>query len=247
MNSNEVAEMAGVSVRTLHHYDRIGLLCPKRNGENGYREYTDADIDMLQQILFFKECGFTLKKISELLSSPFFDREKAFDLQRKYLLHEKRRIEAMLETLEKTVSSAKGEITMTQKDKFSGFDFSNNPYEEEARRLWGDEMIDKNNARIDAMTEKERQGLSGGMDELFQKLAQVRHEKPDSEKAQEAMAYMYKYFNSNFGINYTPEMFKGLGEMYVCDTRFAENIDKYGEGLSLFLKEAMGIFADRAD
>ena len=88
MNTNEVANLTGVSVRTLHHYDKIGLLCPSRNPENDYREYNEKDLDRLQQILFFKECGFSLAKIQTLLGSPSFDREKAFALQKKYLLHD---------------------------------------------------------------------------------------------------------------------------------------------------------------
>ena len=135
MNTNEVASLTGVRVRTLHHYDKIGLLCPSRNPENGYREYDERDLDRLQQILFFKECGFPLASIQRLLGSPSFDREKAVALQKKYLLHEKKRIDAMLNTLNKTIQSMKGEITMTPKEKFGGFDLSHNPYEEEARSL----------------------------------------------------------------------------------------------------------------
>jgi len=85
---------------------------------------------------FFKECGFPLKKIKELLSKPDFDREKAFELQKKYLLHEKNRIESMLITLEKSIENMKGKTKMSSNEKFAGFDFSNNPYEEEARSLW---------------------------------------------------------------------------------------------------------------
>lgn len=99
MNAKEVAKITGVSVRTLHHYDTISILSPSRNPENGYREYSGDDMDRLQQILFFKECGFSLAQIKGLLNSPSFDREKAFDLQKKFLLHEKRRIELSLKLL----------------------------------------------------------------------------------------------------------------------------------------------------
>ena len=139
MNTNEVAAITGVSVRTLHHYDRISLLSPRRNPDNGYRDYTDEDIDLLQQILFFKECGFLLARIKEFMASPDFDREHAFELQRNYLLQEQRRIGLMLMTLEQSIKSMKGEIMMSLKDKFSGFDFTDNRYEEEARQLRGDQ------------------------------------------------------------------------------------------------------------
>lgn len=243
MNTNEVANITGISVRTLHHYDKIGLLSPCRNPDNGYREYKDEDIDRLQQILFFKECGFSLANIIRLLSDPSFDREKAFSLQKKYLLYEKDRIEAMLETLDKTMKAMKGELIMTNKEKFGGFDMSNNPYEEEARSLWGDEAVDRSKAYVESMSKEEQEGIAEGMDRLFKELAKIRGEKPDSETAQNAMEKMYQHFNRNFGYQYSLEAFAGVGELYISDSRFTENIDKYGTGLSEFLAEAMKIYA----
>lgn len=243
MNANEVASLTGASVRTLHHYDQIGLLCPGRNPENGYREYSEEDLNQLQQILFFKECGFSLAAIKKLLSSPSFDRQQAFELQKKYLLHEKNRINTMLSTLDKTMRATKGEVTMTNKEKFGGFDMSDNPYEEEARRLWGDEAVDKSNAHIEGMSSEQQQAIAKGMDDLFTQLAAIRTEAPDSEVAQQAMEKMYRHFNQNFGGHYTLEAFAGVGQLYISDSRFTDNIDKYGGGLSQFLAEAMSIYA----
>lgn len=244
MNINEIAEITGVSVRTLHHYDEISLLIPSRNPENSYREYTDNDIDKLQQILFFKECGFTLARIKELFDSPAFDREKAFELQRKYLLQERKRIDSMIGNIEKSIKNMKGEVRMNQKEKFNGFDFSNNPYEEEARRLWGNEAVDQSNTHIASLSEEERSDIAKKMNDLFISLAEIRNEDPSSKNVQEAMDGMYNHFNSNFGGNYTLEAFSRLGEMYVTDDRFTKNIDQYGEGLSEFLAKAMKIYSE---
>lgn len=244
MNAKKVAKITGVSVRTLHHYDTISILSPGRNPENGYREYSEDDMDRLQQILFFKECGFSLSQIKELLSNPSFDREKAFNLQKKYLLHEKRRIEMMLETLEKSVQNMKGRMTMSIKDKFHGFDFTNNPYEDEARRLWGDKAVDQSNAHIKSLSQNEQETIAKGMDALFTDLAKIRKEAPDSATAQAAMAKMYSHFNANFGFRYSLEAFAGVGQMYVTDERFTENVDKYGDGLAKFLSETMKIYAE---
>lgn len=245
INANEVATLTGISVRTLHHYDEIQILSPNRNSENGYRQYNDTDLDKLQQILFFKECGFPLIRIKELLENPNFNRLEAFELQKKYLIHEKKRMESMLLTLNKSIQNMKGEITMSQKDKFSGLDFTNNPYEEEARRLWGDETIDKSKAHIALLSKEEQNNISKGMDDLFTKLAEIRTLSPNSKTVQSAMEKMYQYFNNNFGNQYTPEAFAGVGQMYITDERFTENVDKYGEGLSKFLAEAMRIYADK--
>jgi len=245
MNANKVAEITGVSVRTLHHYDTISLLSPRRNPENGYREYSDEDLDKLQQILFFKECGFSLAKIKELLDNPDFDREKAFELQKKYLLHKKKRINLMLKTLDKSTKNMKGETTMSQKDKFNGFDFTNNPYEEEARHLWGDEVVEQSSAHIDSLSQSEQNALAKGMNDLFIELAEIKHESPDSEAAQKAMAKMYSYFNSGLGCKYTLEAFTEVGQMYISDERFTANVDKYGKGLSKFLAAAMEVYSKR--
>ena len=243
MNPNEAAALTGVSVRTLHHYDRVGLLCPARNPDNGYRDYSDADLDLLQQILFFRECGFSLHRIRELLKSPGYDRDKAYSLQKNYLLGEKRRIDTMLLTLEQTIKASKGELIMTIKDKFAGFDFSKNPYEAEARRLWGDSAIDQSSQALAEKTAGEKHTLEQNMNALFKRLAAVRHEAPDSRPAQEQIDQMYRFFNESFGVHYTLEAFAGLGQMYRSDPRFTKNIDQFGEGLSAFLAEAMAVYA----
>ena len=245
MNIHEAAGLTGISVRTLHHYDQIGLLQPDRNPENGYREYSEKDLDLLQQILFFKECGFSLAVIRKLLSAPSFDREKAFALQKKMLLHEKERIEAMLGTLEKSRKAMKGEITITQEEKFGGFDMSRNPYEKEARRLYGEEAVDQSKAHFSGMSKEEKNAVAHGMDALFSELASIRTQAPGSEPTQKAMEKMYRHFNENLGYHYTPRAFAGVGQLYVTDPRFTENVDRYGEGLSRFLAEAMRIFAEK--
>lgn len=243
MNAKDVAALAGISVRTLHHYDQIGLLSPTRNPENGYREYSDADLDRLQQILFFRKCGFPLSEISAILDSPDYDREKAWELQRKYLLHERERIDTMLDTLEKTIQSMKGEISMTNREKFKGFDFAQNSYEEEARVLWGDEAVDSSNAHLDSLGAAGQEELGNRMNSLFTHLATLRDQDPASAEVQEEMEKMFVFFNTNFGHTYTLEAFARLGQMYVDDERFTQNIDQFGAGLSGFLAKAMGIYA----
>ena len=235
MNAKDVAAMTGVSVRTLHHYDQIGLLCPQRNDNNRYREYTDANLDKLQQIMFFKECGFSLKKIKDLLNSPDFDKSQAFAIQEKYLMHEKKRIKLMLNTLHKTMKAEKGEFIMSQKDKFKGFDLNHNPYEAEVRERWGDDAAN----HLNTLSKEEKSVISGAMSDIFTELAQLRYEQPESQIVQAAMEKMYCFFNKNFGYQYSMEAFAGLGRMYVEDERFTKNIDQFGDGLAKFLAEAM--------
>ncbi|MGI6036202.1 MAG: MerR family transcriptional regulator [Limnochordia bacterium] len=239
MKVKEAADLVGVSVRTLHHYDEIGLLTPDATTESGYRLYSQDNLDMLQQILFFRELGFPLKKIKAIINSPSFDRQEALLLHREMLLEKRRRLDEMLATIDKTIRHTKGEVDMTNEEKFAGFDFSQNPYEEEARRRWGDAAVDKANAKIAGREES----LSAEMEAIYKRLAALRHGSPGSEEAQRAIKAWHDFLNDNFG-EYPPGAFKELGEMYVADERFTKNIDRFGEGLAVFMRDAMAIFAD---
>ncbi|MGM7682621.1 MerR family transcriptional regulator [Cytobacillus sp. Hm23] len=238
----EVADLVGISVRTLHHYDEIGLLKPAKVTEAGYRLYTDDNLETLQQILFFRELGFPLKKIKEIINSPSFNRREALELHQQMLIEKRRRLDNMITTINKTIKHMKGEIHMTNKEKFEGFDFSHNPYEEEARKRWGDKAVDTVNTGITNMSKDEREHFSKEWDSVYMKLALLRDRSPESQVAQEAIKEWYDLLNK-IG-NYSPEAFKGLGQLYVNDERFTKNIDKYGEGLAKFMCKSMEIFAE---
>lgn len=238
MKVKEVADLVGVSVRTLHHYDEIGLLIPEETTESGYRVYSDENLETLQQILFFKELGFPLKKISEILTSPTFDRQEALEMQRKMLLEKRSRLDKMIGTLEKTIQHSKGVIQMSNKEKFEGFDFSHNPYEQEARERWGDKAVDEANEKAAKMTKFDQDKFN----EIYRNLAAIRHLAPDSQEAQAGIKEWFVYLNK-MG-NYSLEAFKGLGQMYVDDERFTKNIDQFGEGLAKFMRDSMAVYAD---
>ncbi|MHC5409150.1 MerR family transcriptional regulator [Listeria seeligeri] len=245
MQPKELAELTGISVRTLHHYDKIGLLTPQKDDENGYRHYSEQEVDKLQQILFFKELDFPLKKIKQILDDPSFDKSIALSLQYRLLTEKKKQIETMLKTLDQTIKNEKGEITMTNEEKFTGFDFSTNPYEEEAKKLWGDETVEQANTNISKMTNTEKLTIKESFDAEFRSLAAIRTLHPASDEAQLRMDHFFHYLNDNHGNIYSLEAFRGLGEMYVADERFTKNIDQFGDGLALFLKEAMKVYAEK--
>lgn len=241
MTVKEVADLVGISIRTLHYYDEVGLLTPDETTESGYRLYSDENLEALQQILFFKELGFSLQKIKEIIYSPSFDRTDALNVQRKMLIEKRNRIEKMINMIDKTILHSKGEITLTNKEKFEGFDFSHNPYEEEARKRWGDQAVDEYKKKI---AQNNPEHLSKQWDALFRELADLREKSPESKEVQTAISQWYTFLNNNFG-TYSFEAFKGLGEMYVHDERFTKNIDQYGDGLAKFMSAAMAIFANK--
>ncbi|WOV83803.1 MerR family transcriptional regulator [Sporosarcina jeotgali] len=233
MKVKEVAALSGISVRTLHHYDELGLLKPAETSEAGYRMYSDENLAELQQILFYRALGFSLKQIKEVLANPSFNRMEALKSQRQ-MLHQKRaQLDDMIETIERTIKEGKGKGTMTHEERFKGFDFSENPYEQEARDRWGDEAVDETNKKVEEHQEK--------MNEIYRRLAKVRHLAPDSKEAQKAIAEWYMFLNT-IG-TYSLNAFEGLGELYVADERFTTNIDQFGRGLATFMCDAMKVYA----
>ncbi|WP_139996661.1 MerR family transcriptional regulator [Paenibacillus paridis] len=241
MKVKEVADLVGISVRTLHHYDEIGLLKPGNITEAGYRLYSGQELEQLQQILFFRELGFPLKKIKEILDSPSFNREEALHLQRKMLLDKQRQVERMIKTIDRTIQDARGEIKMTNEQKFEGFNFDSNPYEQEARERWGEERVDQANAKVRKMSKQEQENWANGMNAIYERLAALRGESPESVPSQAAIHEWFVYLN-RMG-SYSLEAFQGLGQMYVDDERFTKNIDQFGEGLAKFMRDAMAVYA----
>lgn len=243
MKVKEVADLVGISVRTLHYYDEIGLLTPDRTTKSSYRLYSERNLEQLQQILFFRQLGFPLKEIKEILKSPTFDQIKSLEVHREVLLKKRKNINTLIQTIDKTIQYKKGEIMMSSEEKFAGFNFDDNKYEEEARKLWGDEAVDQSNKKINQLTKEEKREMEKQFDEIYKELASVRHFPPESDEAQAVIKRWWDYLN-NIG-SYSLDAFKGLGEMYVMDERFTNNIDQYGEGLAQFMCDAMRIFVEQ--
>ena len=244
MRINELAKLSGVSVRTLHHYDQIGLLRPQKEEGNNYRNYSSQDLDQLQQILLLRACGFSLKNIEELLSNPYIKQEQLFYLQRQTLLREQEKLTRMIHLLDKTEQAYKGEITMTDQQKFQGFDFSSNPYEQEARKRWGDKTVEKSQKELGTMSEGEKQSLSNELNSIFTGFAALSNTDPACNAAQRQVKKLHLYL-SKFGDFYTNEVFSNLGAMYVEDERFRKNIDQFAPGTATFIHKAIQYYTSK--
>lgn len=237
----DLSVIVGVSKRTLQHYDKIGLLKPATINDAGYRIYNEHSIDQLQQILFYKELGFSLKKIIEILNSPNFDLLTSLQFQEKIANEKMRQYEQMIRTIQQTQKAIEGEIQMSAKEKFNGSLFDQNPYEEEAKQLFGEKAIHESKEKMALFTSDELQKL---WDEQFNKLTNLRMENPESTVVLKEMDSFYKFLNQHFG-NYSKEAFAGLGMLYVQDERFTKNIDQYGDGLAQFLQMAMLAYSSK--
>ncbi|UFU01308.1 MerR family transcriptional regulator [Radiobacillus kanasensis] len=248
----EVAELAGVSVRTLHYYDRIGLLKPDVVKDNGYRSYTEEDCARLQQILFFKELGFSLKDIQATIDRPDFDRRKALINHQKLLEEKKHRLDLLLQSVQKTIESLDGGMKMSVEEMFEPFDMKKieehqKKYAEETKQKYGETDAYKESARrAKQYTEDDWRQIKEQNDEIYRALILRIDREPGDSEVQDLIGRYRQSITDNF-YECTPEIFRGLGELYVSDERFTKNIDQYKEGLAAFMSKAIRIYCDNLE
>lgn len=246
---NKLAKISGISTRTLRYYDEIGLLRPARVSSNGYRIYGKEQVDTLQQVLFYRELGVNLDQIKNLLYSQDFDQEKALQDHLNALLQRKEQIELLIENVSKTIGSLKGEIIMSDNEKFEGFkqkliDENEQKYGKEVREKYGDEAINASNSKIKGMTPEqyaEVEKLSSELNETLK--AAFESCNPSGELAQKACE-LHKKWLCCFWVNgtYSKEVHKALAQGYVDDERFTAYYDKIAPGCAVFLRDAINIY-----
>ncbi len=241
MQIKEFAKLTGVSVRTLHYYDEIGLLKPAFVDEqNGYRFYDENSLLRMQEILFYRELDFPLKSILEILSSPDYDKKKALAEQRKLLELKKERLERIIDALD---GATKGKVTMAAFDN-SDYETARKQYEVEAKQRWGETDAYKEHQEKTADYSKDKwQEVNDGLMEIFAKLAECKKEgnSAESEKAQSLVRELQTYITENY-YTCTKDILAGLGQMYIADERFKTNIDKNGDGTAAFVSKAIEIY-----
>jgi DNA-binding transcriptional MerR regulator len=243
----DVARITGVSVRTLHHYDAIGLLVPGARTAAGYRLYTDADLLRLQQILIGRELGLPLEEIRRSLDDPRFDHRAALLDQRQRLRERARQAEAMMRAIDAALAafdgSATGETTMA--DLFDGFDPSR--YDEEVRQRWGGtEAFAESEARTRRYTPDDWHTLQAEQGAVYAAaVAAMTAGKTTSSVEVMDIAERHRLSIDRWFYPCSHTMHEGLASMYESDDRFRENIDKHGAGLTMFLVEAIRANAAR--
>lgn len=227
MQIKEFAELTGVSVRTLHYYDEIGLLKPSEvDAQNRYRFYDEKSLERMQEILFYRELDFSLKTITQILSSPDYDKQQALSRQRQLLLAKKERLEQLVAALD---SLEKGEDFMNTNNDYEAL---KKQYAEEVKQRWGN---------TDAYKESEQRNTDFSksaalMDVVFEGFAELKQRgiSLDDEQAKIQVEKLQQCITDNF-YTCTDDILAGLGQMYVTDERFRQNIDKHGEGTAAYV------------
>ena len=232
----KVSEISGVSVRTLHHYDEIGLLSPLKD-DNGYRYYSEEDMSVLQTILFYKYLGFSLKQIKELLTKG--DNELLTHLKNQLLLmqDEKQKLLTLINTLKKTIDSYERRMTMSTREKFKGFTYEDNQkYKQMAIDTYGKEVIEE---ALKKQKGKEKE-IEDGFNEVFFAFSEnmTRGMEATSKENVEIAEKLHKHL-CKYSFDCSIEVFESIGRGYVQNVEFKNNLDKFGEGTAQYVSDAI--------
>ena len=240
MQIKEFAQFTGVSVRTLHYYDEIGLLVPAFvDKSTGYRFYDDACLLRMQEILFYRELDFSLKDIGDILSSPHYDKTKALKQQKDMLILKKERLERLISAID---DAMKGENVMKAFDN-SQFE----TYKAEAKEKWGKTDAYKEHSEKTKNYSKDKwNNLADDMNDIMAEFAvcMKNGNEADSDAAQSLVKTLQNHITANY-YNCTNPILAGLGMMYVGDERFKNNIDKHGDGTAQFICDAITIYCSK--
>ncbi len=242
---HELAKLAGITVRTLHHYDQIGLLKPTARTEADYRLYGPAELERLQQILFFKELEFPLRDIKRIIDNPGFNPLETLKEHRRVLRQKARRYDDLVKTVEKTIKNFR-EQTMPLKDDdlYKGFSREKiEQYKKEVRERYDPVLVAESEKRIGKMSKGRWQGVQQEGEDVARALAVLMDRAPSDPAVQELIARHHRWIENFYPCN--AQVYRGLGEMYVSNEEFRAYYEKFAEGLADFMQMAMNYYADK--
>ena len=236
---HELAERAHISVRTLHHYDNIGLLKPSSHGKNGYRYYEEKELVILQQILFFRELDFSLHDIRHIISQPDFHVIEALREQKKLMKLKQARLSNLVKTIDHTIRTMQQDKKMNDNDRYDAFkDDDVRKYQAEVKERWGNtDAYKQSTAKVASLRKVEMDSIKKSQKELTEKIAEAMKFPINDARVQ---ALVQKHYDSiNFFYDCNLDMYNNLARMYVEDPRFKANYDKVKPGLAEYLRKAI--------
>lgn len=235
---NDLAKLANISVRTLHYYHAIELLCPSDIGDNGYRYYDEGVVFRLQQIMFYRELGVGLKEIKVILDSDDFDVVRALEQHKRQLEQKRQHLHTLIKTINSTRASMKGDTSMTAKNMFQGFDeATQNAYEQEAAERWGEEKVKESQRNWKRYSKDKRQEIIAESHEIYAELARHIGDQVGGQAVQELIARWHQ--NLRYFYEPSDETLLGLAKLYTDDPKFRAFYDAFDERLAEFLRLAI--------
>lgn len=244
---NKLAKLSGVSVRTLHFYDEIGLLKPAYYGENNYRYYEEEQLLLLQQILFYRELGFSLNEIREILSSKSFDKIRALSSHREILVKNLDRTKDLIKTIDNTIQHLRGDVTMKHKDLYYGFNSEKQKAHEKYlvdEGIITQEFLDESHKKVKNWTDAEKNAFIQEGETIMQALIESMKNKlsTSSDEVQSIMHRHYTWLERSW--TPTKETYVGLIDLYETP-HFRTFFDQRHPELLSFIQSAMRVFAER--
>jgi DNA-binding transcriptional MerR regulator len=236
----KLSKLAGISIRTLHYYDQIGLLKPARGGANSFRYYSEGDLLRLQQILFFRELDFSLDQIREIMGCPEFDVVEVLKTHRTALLERSKRLTSLIDTVDKTIHHLQGEERMENKELFEGFsEEKQKQYTEEIRLRYGEKAFE---GTIDwnSYTPEQKKTIKAESESIYRDLVIAMPKGSDSPEAQKIIARWHNHLRYFYEPSY--ERLFGLGQMYAEHPDFIANFKKLHPELPEFLNQAIQFY-----
>jgi DNA-binding transcriptional MerR regulator len=236
--------MAGVSVRTLHHYDHIGLLSPQTRTPAGYRLYGEAEMLRLQQILFFKELDLPLSEVRSILHDPSFDQVQALQAHRSMLESQMERLAQLLRTVDRTIHKlTEGTMTMTDEELYEGFTKEQiERYKREAREMYDPVLVEESERRVARMSKTQWKAVKLEGDEVTRGIAGLMDRAPDDPEVQALIARHHTWIEHFYPAS--AELYRGLGQLYTGHPEFRATYDRYRPDLADFMAAAMACYAD---
>lgn len=237
LSISETAKLSGVSVRTLHYYDQIGLLKPSEITESGYRYYNEEALELLQQILFYRELDFSLKEIQKFLFHPNYDKTEALKKQKELLRLKEKRLKTLIHLIDNRL---KGENDMSFTEfNMKEIDEAKASYAKEARERWGGtDLYEESVQKTDSYSKEEWAKIKAESNDIMSGFAKLAGTSPSTEKAQILVKRWQKHISKHY-YHCTKEILADLGTMYAADERFLKNIDEFGKGTAQFMSDAI--------
>jgi len=247
----KLGKLAGISARTLRYYDEIGILKPARISSSGYRIYGKKEVDLLQQILFYRELGVDLESIKKIVTSPSFDSVKSLREHHLKLLVKREQLDKLIRNVEKTIAMTEGRIEMSDKEKFEGFkqkliEENEAKYGKEIREKYGEDVFEKNYAYFKNMSKEDYDRMTGLSEQILETLAEAMKTGDPAGPLGQKAADLHKQWISMCWGHYDKEAHANVAQMYVDDERFtAYYDDRVRPGASVFLRDAIRIYTGK--
>lgn len=243
----QLADLSGITVRTLHHYDKIGLLKPALRSEKRYRYYDKESLLRLQQILFYRELGFSLEQTGGILDDPEFNYLEALVQHRKALIAKQERTEKLIATLDRTLTKIKGDqkMTITDKDLYEGFDQEKiDRWNREVDEKYDPEKVAESKRNLKRMSKDQFQNIKLRGGQITQSIADNMEKNFQSHEIQALIKEHHAWIENFYSCS--AEMYKGLSQLYIQNPEFTEFYENVKPGLAVYISKAMTYYADHS-